>query len=71
MKDCKMNILGLIVCKYKTEKKKNTYSVNYNGNNGKSQEIYVLTYKFISKNQCQFNTNKQNIQMLIEVNDKV
>ena len=65
MKNCKWTSLFEVVCTYKTEKKSSKTSVNYNGNTQKSKDIYFITYKFPSKNQCQFTSNLQNIPIYI------
>ena len=65
MKNCKWTLLFGVVCTYKTEKKSSKISVNYNENTQKSKDIYFITYKFPSKNQCQVTSNPQNIPIYI------
>ena len=70
MKNCEVKN-DRVECNYKTEKQSNKYSINYNGNIQNSQNIYILTYKFHLKNQCQFLSNKKNIPILINIDNSV
>ena len=70
MKNCKL-VLFSVICTYKTEKKSSKTTVNYNGNTEESQNLYFLTYKFPSKNQCQFKSNLENIPIYIDADQSV